>query len=232
MKAFNKFKVTCTLGTLDKAIAEIERLEKYRDYDGMVDRFIEYMASDIEDDVKEGYDRKNINYGGNTDIFVATLNHDNGSKKVVAQGQAIAFIEWGAGKTFGVDPNPLGGVGSYGKGYGSRNSWAYYGDPGTAHDESRSASGKHRHAQHIRGNWASNMIDPDTGVKYDSRYKEETDGNGNKTKKKNPEFREKKNGKVLYWTAGNPPHRVMSTAFEENVYDKWEEIAEQVFAND
>lgn len=56
---------------------------------------------------------------------------------VVAQGQAVAFIEFGSGVTYKGD-HPLrenvpglSPIGTYGKGHGSREFWEYYGDPGT-----------------------------------------------------------------------------------------------------
>lgn len=193
-----KFKVKCTLGTLGEAIEAIELIERNRDYDELINRFISYLAQDGKEEATKGY--RHINYAGDTQVNVMTVDRDNGSKKIIAQSEAIAFIEWGAGKTFGVDPNPFGGVGSYGQHKGHRNSWAYYGQRGTAYDD-HLEGGARMQDRHVKGTWASN--DHDSVVRV------------------------KKRG-TLYWTAGNPPNRVLSNTMEY-LRDELEDVAEEVF---
>ena len=67
-----------------------------------------------------------------TDIDV-TFNVRDNVATITAQGEAIAFIEFGAGKYHnGAEsyplPRPSGivGIGDYGKGHGKRDAWGYY----------------------------------------------------------------------------------------------------------
>lgn len=54
-----------------------------------------------------------------------------------ADGQAVCFIEFGAGVYYnsgqypGEKPEGVVGIGEYGKGKGNQNYWAYYGEPGS-----------------------------------------------------------------------------------------------------
>ena len=80
----------------------------------------------------------NAQYDGVNDSCVTIEQTENGYK-VVANGNAVAFIEFGAG----VHYNPAGGaypiakpsgispIGGYGKKQGRKDSWRYKGDPGT-----------------------------------------------------------------------------------------------------
>lgn len=57
---------------------------------------------------------------------------------IVAEGEAVAFIEFGTGVTHNTSepyplPRPDGivGIGEYGQGKGKRKAWGYVGEPGT-----------------------------------------------------------------------------------------------------
>ena len=57
--------------------------------------------------------------------------------RIVAEGKAVAFIEFGAGVYYNTgdpypDPRPEGvvGIGEYGKGYGKRQAWGFRDDSG------------------------------------------------------------------------------------------------------
>ena len=71
-------------------------------------------------------------YDGTNDVVVHV--EQNGTKAtIVAEGKAVAFVEFGTGLTSeypgeAAAPYPHG---SYGKGQGARGSWIYYGEPGT-----------------------------------------------------------------------------------------------------
>lgn len=74
-------------------------------------------------------------YDGEKDVTVSVEPIPNGWK-IVASGQAVCFIEFGAGVYFnGSEPYPerpagVAGIGEYGKGKGKQNTWGYYSDSG------------------------------------------------------------------------------------------------------
>jgi hypothetical protein len=76
-------------------------------------------------------------YDGVKDVNV-TIEETNTGYAVVAKGNAVAFIEFGAGVYHNPsepypEPRPEGivGIGEYGKKRGNRRAWFYYGDAGT-----------------------------------------------------------------------------------------------------
>lgn len=75
-------------------------------------------------------------YDGVNDSSV-TLETTNGGYAIVAEGHAVAFIEFGAGvyhNTGDPYPNPrpegIVGIGEYGKGHGKRQAWGFKDDSG------------------------------------------------------------------------------------------------------
>lgn len=76
-------------------------------------------------------------YDGTNDSDV-TIEPTPTGYKVIAKGNAVAFIEFGTGVHYNVGatyplPKPSGivGIGEYGKKQGKKDSWRYKGDPGT-----------------------------------------------------------------------------------------------------
>lgn len=79
----------------------------------------------------------NAQYDGTNDASVTVESTDKGCK-IVASGNAVCFIEFGSGVHYNAGgaypiPKPAGiaGIGQYGHGRGSEDSWRYHGDPGT-----------------------------------------------------------------------------------------------------
>ena len=77
-------------------------------------------------------------YDGTNDSSV-TIEPTKNGYRVVASGNAIAFIEFGTGVHYNAGssyplPKPSGivGIGEYGKKQGKKDKWQYKGDPGTA----------------------------------------------------------------------------------------------------
>lgn len=75
-------------------------------------------------------------YDGVNDSHV-TLKTTNNGYVIVAEGHAVAFIEFGSGVYHNPgepypDPRPEGivGIGEYGKGYGKRQAWGFRNDAG------------------------------------------------------------------------------------------------------
>lgn len=76
-------------------------------------------------------------YDGTNDSSVSIEQTQNGYK-VVASGNAIAFIEFGAGVHHNsgasypiAKPTGIVGISEYGKGKGKKDEWKYVGSPGT-----------------------------------------------------------------------------------------------------
>lgn len=76
-------------------------------------------------------------YDGVNDSHVTLKPIDNGYA-ILAEGNAVAFIEFGAGVYHNPgepypNPRPKGivGIGEYGEGHGKQQSWYYNGEPGT-----------------------------------------------------------------------------------------------------
>lgn len=74
----------------------------------------------------------NAIYDGTNDVTLTAEPTANGWQ-IVAEGQAVFFIEFGAGVYYnGTEPYPeprpggIVGIGEYGKGYGKRNAWGFY----------------------------------------------------------------------------------------------------------
>lgn len=87
-------------------------------------------------------------YDGKNDSVVTIEQTENGYK-VVASGNAVAFIEFGTGVHYnaGVSyplekPSGIVGVGEYGKKQGKKDEWRYNGDPGTNGELRTSSSGE------------------------------------------------------------------------------------------
>ena len=84
----------------------------------------------------------NAEYAGSNDVK-CHINQKDKTCTIVAEGKAVAFIEfgtgvthqgWGAAGTVGSLPLPdnIGEHGTYGKENGKHKRWYYYGDPGNA----------------------------------------------------------------------------------------------------
>lgn len=84
----------------------------------------------------------NAEYAGSNDVK-CHINQKDKTCTIVAEGKAVAFIEfgtgvthqgWGAAGTVGPLPLPdnIGEHGTYGKENGKHKRWYYYGDPGNA----------------------------------------------------------------------------------------------------
>ena len=126
--------IECTLDKqdIDRAIKELRAYKK--EFLAREKRLIEGLA---EIGLKEASVRfTTAMYDGTNDVSVH-LDKANNGYVIVADGQAVAFIEFGAGvyhNTSEPYPNPrpdgIVGIGEYGKGMGKRKAWGYKNDDG------------------------------------------------------------------------------------------------------
>lgn len=78
---------------------------------------------------------RSAQYDGINDVTTYLKWDSDQRVLVVAQGQAVTFIEFGTGVYY-ADDHPLASDkgaerGGYGEGRGSQRTWGYYGEPGT-----------------------------------------------------------------------------------------------------
>lgn len=121
--------IQCTLDTKDIARA-IKELKAYKQEFLRKEKLLLEGLASIG--VREASVRfTTAMYDGTNDVSVSLETSKNGYA-IVAQGQAVAFIEFGAGvyhNTGEPYPNPrpegIVGIGEYGKGMGKRKAWGY-----------------------------------------------------------------------------------------------------------
>lgn len=126
--------ISCTLDANDikRAIKELKAYKKR-----FLDDEKELVKRLAEIGLKEASVRfTTAMYDGINDASVRLDETENGYV-IVADGQAVAFIEFGAGvyhNTGEPYPNPrpegIVGIGEYGKGHGKRKAWGYYDEGG------------------------------------------------------------------------------------------------------
>ena len=125
-------KMSLSVDSINNAIAE---LRSFRDsLDQKKDKLLEELASI---GVKEASVRfTTAMYDGVNDSSV-TLETTSDGYAIIAEGHAVAFIEFGAGVYHNTgepypDPRPEGivGIGEYGKGYGKRQAWGFRNEDG------------------------------------------------------------------------------------------------------
>ena len=112
---------------IERAINELKQFKK--DFLAKEKRLLEGLA---EIGIKEASVRfTTAMYDGTNDVSV-TLDVTNNGYAIVAEGRAVAFIEFGAGVYHNTgepypNPRPMGivGIGEYGKGHGKRKAWGY-----------------------------------------------------------------------------------------------------------
>ena len=113
----------------------INELKAYRDsLDAKKDKLLEELANI---GLREASIRfTTAMYDGVNDSHVTLVGIPNGYR-VVAEGRAVAFIEFGAGVYHNpVEPYPevrpegIVGIGEYGKGYGKRQAWGFQDENG------------------------------------------------------------------------------------------------------
>lgn len=124
-------KVTMGASSLDRAVKELRVYEKWIEQKtaALTERLATLGAYEATVRFSRAY------YDGNKNVTVSVEPIPSGWK-VVASGQAVCFIEFGAGVYYnGSEPYPerpagVAGIGEYGQGKGKQNTWGYYSDGG------------------------------------------------------------------------------------------------------
>ena len=115
--------------------AEIRKVEKYKRW---VDRKTQELVKRLaEVGLEEARVRfSSAEYSGENDVEVTVEPIADGFK-IVATGQAVFFIEFGAGVYYnGTEPYPeprpkgISNIGEYGDGKGKRKAWGFYDESG------------------------------------------------------------------------------------------------------
>lgn len=119
--------------SIDKAISEVKRVEK------IMKEKANILAKKLADiGLQEASVRfATAAYSGVNDVQVRIVPTAKGYA-VIAEGEAVCFIEFGAGVYYnGAEPYPDGdrpagivGIGEFGQGKGKQSAWGYYDDTG------------------------------------------------------------------------------------------------------
>ena len=125
-------KMTLSTSSINDAIKELKTFRKY--IDAKKDELLEKLG---EIGVQEASVRfTTAMYDGVNDSSV-TLESTPDGYAIVAEGSAVAFIEFGAGVYHNpgepypnARPEGIVGIGEYGKGYGKRQAWGFVDDTG------------------------------------------------------------------------------------------------------
>lgn len=101
--------------------AEIQRVNKFSRSLGKA------LAKHVAELAQDEFD--NAEYDGVNDVVVSVRQTKKGNYSVAATGEAVTFIEYGAGVYFadqaypGDIPSRYGGIGDYGNGHGNEEAW-------------------------------------------------------------------------------------------------------------
>lgn len=132
------FSVQCF--DIKKTIDELQAYQK---------TLVDKVRSGLERLMQEGYAIATLKfadaqYAGTNDVVVNPPYWDGNTLILRANGNAVAFIEFGTGLNYYEYPEPemrtnVGavGLGQYGKGHGKWTQWWYIGEPGTGGSKKR-----------------------------------------------------------------------------------------------
>jgi len=126
--------ISATLGTegINSLIAHLEAYKQTLPEKAAALR--ERTADHLRYAAQPGFDRSLLNDGQQTSHVSVSTRTDADAAFAVANGEQVAFIEFGAGVHYngsaGASPHPRGTdmgltIGSYGKGHGRQQAWVY-----------------------------------------------------------------------------------------------------------
>lgn len=124
----------------------IAQLKRYRDnLNEKIHLMLERLAEIGVDTASIEF--KQAQYDGDNDVVVNAPEWIDDTKLIIsATGSSVTFIEFGSGVHY-TEQHPkaaeMGAIrGAYGKGRGSRDTWGYYGNPGTNGVVRKTVAGK------------------------------------------------------------------------------------------
>lgn len=125
-------KMSLSSKSLDQALKE---LKAYRDsIETRKEELVEELANIGLNEAQVRF--TNAMYDGVNDSEVTLKTIENGYQ-IVAEGKAVAFIEFGTGVYYNptepypkARPDGIVGIGEYGKGYGKRQAWGFKNESG------------------------------------------------------------------------------------------------------
>lgn len=121
-----------SMSSISNAITE---LEQYK-------RWVEQKASELAEALSEVgiYEASirfaNAMYDGSNQVYVETVKNNENTYEIKAEGEVVAFIEFGAGVYYNSADYPLEkppgivGIGEYGNHNGRKQGWVYPADKG------------------------------------------------------------------------------------------------------
>lgn len=134
-----KISISLSSSDIDRAIRELEQYR--RDFQKKLDLLRKRVAEELETEVRSGFAKAVVDdllKGGARPAKVdVSCNHNDNVSVVIANGDDAVWVEFGAGVyhngSAGNSPHPKGSdlgltIGSYGKGYGQKQTWGYYSD--------------------------------------------------------------------------------------------------------
>lgn len=123
--------ISIKINGLDELKKKIERQRNNFKTKGQI--FLQRLAQEGLTVAKAQF--SSAQYDGVNDVTVTVETMGPDKIAVVANGQAVAFIEFGTGVTYSEQhpkADDMGAIrGSYGQGKGNNESWTYYGEAGT-----------------------------------------------------------------------------------------------------
>ena len=152
-------KIKCTIGTLRKAVEELERYQK--ELDRKVRLMMEKLAEVGIEEAEVRFGR--AIYDGTNDVKVdkSPVWISKNRLAISAKGDSITFIEFGSGIHYAGESHPKAGEfgfdrGGYGHHLGKLDSWRYKGDPGTNGEVI--TEGRHKGEVKTHGNPANRAL--------------------------------------------------------------------------
>ena len=124
---------------LDRAIEVIRLQAKLSDE--RKEEFLKRLAEEFGESLRVSFNSNWSLYIDNPSPILVGVEREGDGYAVYAQGDQVAFIEFGAGVFYNGSganyklgrPPEISGIGEYGQGKGKQNTWGYYDDTGALH---------------------------------------------------------------------------------------------------
>jgi hypothetical protein len=88
--------------------------------------FVRKLAEVGAEVAKAKFDAALAGYDGSQEPIQVSVSQDGKNAEIIASGQTVTFLEFGAGITHPEHSTHMFQHGTYGKGYGNRRFWVFY----------------------------------------------------------------------------------------------------------